>query len=91
MGSDMAETYVKTNIKNAPNIMYVGTSYTNILESLSVYKFSSMLSIDYRENQTGKSIAEYVNEYNIDYVVYIPSNSDVPYKLKQLRLHIGKK
>jgi hypothetical protein len=33
-----------------------------------------MVSIDYRHNNTGKSIEDYVKEYDIDYVVFIPAD-----------------
>ena len=73
MGADFGETIVDTNLDNAPNILYVGTSFTNVLESLSVYKFNKMVSIDYRHNETGKSIEDYVKEHDIDYVVFMCS------------------
>ena len=71
MGQDYAETIIDTNNDAAPNILYVGSSYTNILEALSVYKFNKMVAIDYRHNTTGKSIADYVEEHDIDYTVFI--------------------
>lgn len=71
MGKDCAETVIDTNNDSAPNILYVGTSYTNVLEALSVYKFNKMVSIDYRHNLTGKSILDYVKEYEIDYTIFV--------------------
>ena len=91
MGGDYAETVVETNNDKAPNILYVGSSYTNVLESLSVYKFNKMVSIDYRDNKTGKSIADYVKEYNIDYVVFICAQSTSSLSVSSMREHLGLK
>lgn len=89
MGSDFAETYVNSNNDSAPNILYVGSSYTNVLESLSVYKFNRMVSIDYRHNPSGKSIVDYVKEYNIDYVVFICGQSNAALDVDTIKLHLG--
>lgn len=90
MGNDYGETIVDTNLNEAPNILFVGTSFTNILESLSVYKFNKMVSIDYRHNETGKSIEDYVKEYDIDYVVFICSHSDDALKVSAIKQQLGK-
>lgn len=90
MGNDYGETIIDTNLDKAPNILYVGTSYTNVLESLSVFKFNKMVSIDYRHNETGKSIEDYVKEYNIDYVVFICSQSDNALKVSSIKQQLGK-
>ena len=89
MGTDYGETVVKTNLKDAPNILYVGTSYTNVLESLSCYKFNTMVSIDYRHNNTGKSIEDYVKEYDIDYVVFIPAEPYDPFRIDAITQQLG--
>jgi len=73
MGADYAETVVDTNNDNAPNVLFVGTSFTNILEALSVCKFNKVVGIDYRHNKTGKSVADFVKEHDIDYTVFICS------------------
>lgn len=73
MGADYAETVIDTNNDNAPNILFVGTSFTNILEALSVCKFNKVVGIDYRHNKTGKSVADYVREHDIDYTIFICS------------------
>ena len=91
MGGDYAETVVETNNDKAPNILYVGSSYTNVLESLSVYKFNKMVSIDYRDNKTGMSIADYVKEYDIDYVVFICAQSTSSLSVSSMREHLGLK
>ena len=89
MGKDVAETVIKTNIKDAPNILYVGSSFTNVLEALSVYKFKTMVSIDYRHNKTGKSITDYVKEYDIDYVIFIPSQQNDALSVSIILQHLG--
>lgn len=91
MGQDYAETVVDTNNDDAPNILFVGTSYTNVLESLSVYKFNKMVSIDYRDNKTGKSIADYVKEYDIDYTVFICAQSTSSLAVSAMQEHLGLK
>ena len=89
MGADYAETVIDTNNDNAPNILYVGSSYTNILEALSVYKFNKMVSIDYRHNTTGKSIADYVKEYDIDYTIFICAQSNSSLAVSTMKQHLG--
>ena len=91
MGEDIAETVIKTNNNDAPNILYVGSSYTNILEALSVYKFNKMVSIDYRDNKTGKSIEDYVKEHDIDYVVFICSQQNNALSISSIKQHLGLK
>lgn len=91
MGQDYAETVVDTNNDDAPNILFVGTSYTNVLEALSVYKFNKMVSIDYRDNKTGKSIADYVKEYDIDYTVFICAQSTSSLAVSAMQEHLGLK
>lgn len=89
MEGDMAYTRIETN-KEAKNIMFVGASFTNIMEALSVPSYNRVLSIDYRHNKTGNSINYYVKKYNIDYVVFIPSQSNNAFSLERIKLHLGK-
>lgn len=88
MEGDMAYTRIETN-KKGKNIMFVGSSYTNILEALSVPSYNRILSIDYRHNKSGNSISYYVDKYNIDYVVFIPSQSSNAYSLSMIKKHLG--
>lgn len=88
MEGDMAYTRIESNNKGK-NIMFVGSSYTNILEALSVPSYHRMLSIDYRHNKTGKSINYYVDKYDIDYVVFIPGQSSNAYSLNKIKLYLG--
>lgn len=91
MGQDYAETVIDTNNDDAPNILYVGSSYTNVLEALSTYKFNKMVSIDYRDNMTGKSIVDYVKEYDIDYTVFICAQSTSSLAVSSMKEHLGLK
>lgn len=91
MGDDYAETVVTTNNQNAPNILFVGSSYTNILEALSVCKFKTMVSIDYRDNVTGKSISDYVKEYDIDYTIFICAQQTDSLGISSIKEHLGVK
>lgn len=91
MGDDYAETVVTTNNEGAPNILFVGSSYTNILESLSVCKFNTMVSIDYRHNTTGKTIADYVKEYDIDYTIFICAQQTDSLSVSSIKEHLGLK
>ena len=83
------ETVIETDNDKAPNILFVGSSYTNILESLSVYKFNKVVSIDYRHNTTGKSIADYVKEHDIDYTIFICSQSTGALNISSIKQHLG--
>lgn len=91
MGDDFAETVVETNNDNTPNILFVGSSYTNALESLSVYKFNKVVAIDYRHNKTGKSIADYVKEHDIDYTIFICAQSTSSLSVSSIKEHLGLK
>lgn len=69
MAGDRANTVVKTGRTELPNILYIGFSYTNALEVLSIYSFNEIHSLDPRY-YTG-SLSEYVRENAIDYVVVL--------------------
>lgn len=89
MEGDMAYTKIITSIKNNKRIMYVGSSYTNILEAFSLPSYELVTSIDYRHNKSGKSINDYVNENSIDYIVFVPSQSNNAFSIQQIKLHLG--
>ncbi len=89
MGGDHAFTLVDTNRSELPNILIVGSSFTNIFEALAVHDFNKMVSVDYRHNESGTSIADYVEQYDIDYVLYIPSQSDNALKASNISMHLG--
>lgn len=89
MEGDMAYTRIETN-KEGKNIMFVGSSFTNILEALSIPSYNRMVSIDYRHNKTGHDINYYVDKYDIDYVIFIPAQSNNAFSIPQMKLHLGK-
>lgn len=91
MEGDNAYTKIITNNNNYKRILFVGSSYTNILEALSVPSYKEVVSIDYRHNKTGKTIKDYVNENNIDYVVFVPSQSTNAFSINQIYIHLGLK
>lgn len=88
MEGDNAFTRVVTD-KSGKSIMFVGSSYTNILEALAVPSYKQMISIDYRHNKTGNSIKYYVDKYDIDYVVFVPAQSNNSFSLDSIKLHLG--
>lgn len=90
MEGDMAYTRIITDTNSNKRILYVGSSYTNILEALSVPSYKVVASVDYRHNKTGKSIKDYVKENNIDYVVFIPAQSTNSFSIKEIKEHLGK-
>ena len=48
------------------------------------------MSIDYRDNHTGTSIVDYAKEYDIDYVVFIPAQSNNSLNPDKIIEHLGK-
>lgn len=89
MKGDHAYTVIDTNRDDLPNILYVGSSFTNILEAMSIPSFNKMVSIDYRHNTTGFSINYYVEKYDIDYVVFVPSQSNNAFSSSMIKTHLG--
>jgi len=62
-------TVIKTYRDWLPNILYIGYSYTNSLEAMSVYNFNEMHSIDPRYWKG--NISEYIKENKPDIVVIV--------------------
>ena len=89
MEGDYAYTIVDTGREELPNILYVGSSFTNILEAMSVPSFNQMVSIDYRHNTSGNSIKYYVEKHDIDYVVFVPSQSNNALSPIKIKEHLG--
>lgn len=91
MGGDNAETIINNNkmIKEPLSVIFTGSSFTNVLEVLSVPSFKRMISVDFRANKTDKTIIDYVSEYKPDYVVYIPNQSDHNFHYDSFKLHMG--
>ncbi len=90
MEGDHAYTVIDTDRDNLPNIMYVGSSFTNIMEAVTIRDFNLMVSIDYRHNETGTSIAEYVKKHDIDHVIFIPSQSNDAFSKYKMKEHLGR-
>jgi hypothetical protein len=90
MEGDKAYTVIDTNREDLPTIMYVGSSFTNIFETISIKDFNKMISIDYRHNTTKTSILEYVEKYDVDYVIYVPSQSNNAFSVSMMETHLGK-
>ena len=91
MEGDFAYTIIDTDRPELPNILYVGSSFTNILEAMSVPSFNKMVSIDYRHNESGNSIQYYVEKHDIDYVVFVPSQSNNALSKSNIKEHLGLK
>lgn len=90
MEGDKAYTVIKTENSLGKNILFVGSSYTNIQEVLSVPSYNTIVSIDYRHNKAKKDISYYVKKHDIDYVVFVPSQSNNAFSINQMMLHLGK-
>lgn len=69
MSGNCANTVVKTGRPELPDILYIGYSYTNALEAMSVYSFNEMHSIDPRRYKG--SISEYIRKHDLEYVVLV--------------------
>ncbi|MDO5784488.1 MAG: hypothetical protein Q4P20_05440 [Eubacteriales bacterium] len=70
MGGDQAETVIQTDRPELPNILIVGDSYTNALETLLYASFNEMRSLDLRHYQE-KPLSEYIADYQPDIVLYL--------------------
>lgn len=62
-------TVIKTNREWLPNILYIGYSYTNNLEAMSIYNFNEMHSIDPRYWKG--NISTYIKQHKPDIVVVV--------------------
>lgn len=69
MSGDFANTFIDTGREDLPSILFIGFSYTNPLEMMSVYNFGTVASLDPRLF-TG-SICEYIQENRPDYIVIV--------------------
>lgn len=69
MGGDISNTVIDTDRDTLPSILYIGYSYTNPLEMMSVYNFNRVESLDPRH--WSGSICEYVTESKPDYIIIV--------------------
>ncbi|MBQ7726773.1 MAG: hypothetical protein IJT66_06485 [Clostridia bacterium] len=90
MGGDQALTAVETHRSGKPRLLFVGSSFTNVLEAMAVADCDGMVSVDYRHNTSGVSVAQLVREYRIDAVIFVPSQSTNAFSVSKIRQHIGK-
>lgn len=90
MDGDMAETrVVNKSCKNEHKVLFSGSSYTNLLETLMIPSVSEMMSLDFRSNETGKTLYDYAEEYRPDYVIFIPNQSDANFSSYSFHQHLG--
>ena len=69
MSGNCANTLVKTRRTELPSVLWIGYSYANALEYMSVYSFNEMHSLDPRHYEG--DISEYIRKHDIDYVVVV--------------------
>lgn len=70
MGGDHAETVIKTNRENLPNLLIFGDSFTNALEPLLYYHFNETRALDLRHYKE-LSLYEYIDKYKPDVVLMV--------------------
>ncbi len=70
MGGDIAETIIRTNRPELPDVLVIGDSFTNALETILYTSFDEMRSLDFRY-YTDKSIFEYLEDYHPDIILYV--------------------
>lgn len=70
MGGDQAETIIKTNRNELPNLLIFGDSFTNALEPLLYYHFNETRILDLRHFKQ-MSLYDYIEKYKPDVVLMI--------------------
>lgn len=68
MGGDIPETVINTARKDKPNIMVLGDSTTNALESVLWMNSNKFVSLDFRHYKE-KNLLEYLENYNPDIII----------------------
>ncbi|WP_297377076.1 hypothetical protein [uncultured Helcococcus sp.] len=68
MGGDSEFTLIDTNRKDLPNIMLIGDSTSNMLESIFWMNANKFISLDFRKIKD-KTIEDYVEEYEPDIII----------------------
>lgn len=74
MGGDKAETVIRTNRPELPNLLIFGDSFTNPLETLFYTGFNETRSLDLR-HYTETGILAYIQEYQPDVVICVRDNT----------------
>lgn len=90
MGADYAYTQIETDNDDGPDVLICGSSYTNALEALSLASVHRLVSVDFRYNKEEKDLADYAKEEKVQYVIYIPNQSDKMFDYETFKQHIGK-
>lgn len=70
MGGDVAETIIQTNRPELPDVLVVGDSFTNALETILYTSFDEMRSLDFRY-YTAQSIYDYLENWQPDVIIYV--------------------
>lgn len=70
MGGDVAETIIQTNRPELPDVLVVGDSFTNALETILYTSFDEMRSLDFRYYTAG-SIYSYLENWQPDVILYV--------------------
>jgi hypothetical protein len=70
MGGDWAETVIKTNNNNLPNVLVFGDSFTNAIEPLLYTHFNETRVLDLRYYNK-MSLYEYIDKYKPDVVLMV--------------------
>lgn len=70
MGGDWAETVIKTNNKDLPNLLVFGDSFTNALEPLLYGHFNETRILDLRHYRD-MSLYQYIDKYKPDIVIMV--------------------
>lgn len=70
MGGDLAETVIKTNKKELPNVLIFGDSFTNALEPLLYIHFNETRILDLRHYKQ-MSLYDYIEKYKPDVVIMV--------------------
>ena len=71
MGGDFGETIIRTDRPELPKVLIFGDSFTNALESLLYPSCGEMRSLDLRYYQGGKTLWEYIADYEPDIVITV--------------------
>lgn len=69
MNGDKANTVIKTKRDNLPKILFIGDSFTNALEYLSIYDFNEVHSLDLRSYKG--NVYEYIEKNKFDVIVFV--------------------
>lgn len=89
MFGDNAETEILTSNEEYPTYLVCGSSFTNALEYLLIPESSRMVSLDFRHNESGKSLYDYTVDIQPDYVIFIPAQSNDSFSPANYLLHLG--